>query len=147
MDNFNNILDLLINESKKAIKHNDIPVSCCIIDSNNNILSLAINSRYKNKDISQHAEINVINDLINKLNSFNLSKYKLITTLEPCMMCYSAIKQVKINTIYYLVDSYKFGIKNNYSINDQNLNLIQIKDQKKQSEYIKLLNNFFINKR
>nr|6L2M_A Chain A, Nucleoside deaminase family protein [Mycoplasma capricolum subsp. capricolum] len=144
MDDFNNILDLLINESKKAAQLGDIPVSCCIIDSNNNILSLAINSRYKNKDISQHAEINVINDLISKLNSFNLSKYKLITTLEPCMMCYSAIKQVKINTIYYLVDDPK---KNNYSINDQNLNLIQIKNQKKQSEYIKLLNIFFINAR
>ncbi|QVK08569.1 nucleoside deaminase [Mycoplasma mycoides] len=147
MNDFNNILDLMIYQSKKAIKHNDIPVCCCIIDSNNNILTMSINTRYKNKNISQHAEINAINKLINKLNTFNLSEYKLITTLEPCMMCYSAIKQVKINTIYYLVDSYKFGIQNNYSINDQNLNLIQIKNHNKQSEYIKLLNDFFINKR
>ncbi|EXU60067.1 nucleoside deaminase [Mycoplasma mycoides] len=147
MSDFNNILDLMINQSKKAIKHNDIPVCCCIIDNNNNILTMSINTRYKNKNISQHAEINAINKLINKLNTFNLSEYKLITTLEPCMMCYSAIKQAKINTIYYLVDSYKFGIQNNYSINDQNLNLIQIKNHNKQSEYIKLLNNFFINKR
>ncbi|UZK64248.1 nucleoside deaminase [Mycoplasma mycoides subsp. capri] len=147
MNDFNNILDLMIYQSKKAIKHNDIPVCCCIIDNNNNILTMSINTKYKNKNISQHAEINAINKLIKKLNTFNLSEYKLITTLEPCMMCYSAIKQIKINTIYYLVDSYKFGIQNNYSINDQNLNLIQIKNHNKQSEYIKLLNDFFINKR
>ncbi|WFQ91462.1 tRNA-specific adenosine deaminase [Mycoplasma feriruminatoris] len=147
MNDFNNILDLMINESKKALTYNDIPVCSCIIDKNNNIVSLDINTRYKNKDISQHAEINVINKLINQLNTFNLSEYKLITTLEPCMMCYSAIKQVKINTIYYLVDSYKFGISNNYSINDQTLNLIQIKNHNKQEQYIKLLNDFFITKR
>nr|VZR96900.1 tRNA-specific adenosine deaminase [Mycoplasma feriruminatoris]VZR99398.1 tRNA-specific adenosine deaminase [Mycoplasma feriruminatoris] len=147
MNDFNNILDLMINESKKALTYNDIPVCSCIIDKNNNIVSLDINTRYKNKDISQHAEINVINKLINQLNTFNLSEYKLITTLEPCMMCYSAIKQVKINTIYYLVDSYKFGISNNYSINDQTLNLIQIKSHNKQEQYIKLLNDFFITKR
>ncbi|WFQ90644.1 nucleoside deaminase [Mycoplasma feriruminatoris] len=147
MNDFNNILDLMISESKKALTYNDIPVCSCIIDKNNNIVSLDINTRYKNKDISQHAEINVINKLINQLNTFNLSEYKLITTLEPCMMCYSAIKQVKINTIYYLVDSYKFGISNNYSINDQTLNLIQIKNHNKQEQYIKLLNDFFITKR
>ncbi|EOA07212.1 Cytosine deaminase [Mycoplasma yeatsii 13926] len=147
MKEFDQLLDLLINESKKALIHDDIPVSACVVDSNNNIVSLSYNTKQKDKNISSHAEINAINLAIKKTNNMNLSEYKIITTLEPCQMCYGAIDQVKIKDIYFLVDSIKYGVTNKYSINDININLIQIKNRVKEDEYKNILNNFFANKR
>ncbi|KNG79017.1 nucleoside deaminase [Mycoplasma sp. HU2014] len=147
MKEFDQLLDLLINESKKALECDDIPVSACVLDKNNNIISLSHNTKQKDKNISSHAEINVINLAVKKTNNMNLSDYKIVTTLEPCQMCYGAIVQAKIKDIYFLVDSIKYGITNKYSINDININLIQIKNRKKEDEYKNILNNFFANKR
>ncbi|AGJ90467.1 nucleoside deaminase [Mycoplasma putrefaciens] len=147
MKEFDEILEILIQEAKKALINHDIPVSACIIDQNNNIISLSYNTNQKEKSISNHAEINVVNNVIKKLDNLNLTNYKLISTLEPCQMCYAAISYSKIRDIYYLLDSIKFGITNKYSINDININLVQIKNRKKQEEYHKILNNFFCKKR
>ncbi|WP_031542408.1 nucleoside deaminase [Mesoplasma photuris] len=137
-----NILIKLIKESEEALSHGDIPVSAALLDENDNIISISHNTKFKNSDLSQHAEINVMNTIF-KDNNDNLSDYKIITTLEPCGMCYWAIKHAKINKIYYLLDNEKFGFKNHLSVNDVSVDCVKISNEKLEKKYKKILENTF----
>ena len=117
----NNYIDILKKMNLKAIKNKDIPVSCLII-KDNKIISKAYNSRVKNKDPFQHAEILAIKKAAKVLNTYNLKECALITTLKPCKMCEEVIKEAKIKNVYYIVEKNKVvNNKINYiKINDDN---------------------------
>ncbi|PPE04804.1 tRNA-specific adenosine deaminase [Entomoplasma ellychniae] len=121
---------------------NDVPVYSCIFE-NNTIISEGVNNKEKELKVSGHAEINAINKAFKLLKTTNLKKYNLYTTLEPCEMCYQAIKQAKINKVYYLLENEKFGYKSKLSINEKLLNLIKIENEFQKETYSKILNNFF----
>ena len=55
----------------------------------------------KDKLITSHAEINVINKACKLLNTYHLENSVLYVTLEPCQMCIGAIQQAKIQRIVY----------------------------------------------
>lgn len=86
----------------------DIPV-CAIITKNNEIISIKVNEREKNKKITSHAEILAINEANEKLNSLRLSDCEMYVTLEPCPMCAWAIINSKIKTIYFSSYDTQYG--------------------------------------
>ena len=55
----------------------------------------------KNKDPLAHAEILAIKKAAKKLNTINLSNYKIYSTLEPCLFCSLAISKYFLNIIYF----------------------------------------------
>ena len=135
--------DQLIKTLKKTKKSKDIPVSSLVLDAQKKIVGVGWNTQNAKMQISQHAEINAINKVTKKIKSLNLEKHTLITTLEPCHMCYGAIKQAKIKRVEYVLDSAKYGIHNNYSINDIDVVLIKNSTYQQEKEYRKILEVFF----
>lgn len=85
--------------AKLAYKENEIPVAAIITDKNNQILAKAFNTREKNKQIHEHAEINAINQVDYKSHK----DLKLYTTLFPCLMCAQAIIDSGIKEVYYSI--------------------------------------------
>ncbi|PPE05886.1 nucleoside deaminase [Williamsoniiplasma lucivorax] len=118
---------------EKTKKHNDVPVSAIIVDQQNNIVSFGVNKCERKSEITAHAEIVAINKLSKKIKSLNLNEYKIISTLEPCVMCYGAIKQAKIQNVEYILDGTKYGVLKNLCINDIKFTLRKVgtKDQTK----------------
>lgn len=92
----------------------DIPISAIIIDDNNKVLSIAGNIKEKYHNPIGHAEVEVIRKLTKKLKSNYLNNYTIITTLEPCPMCYFLILEARIKKIIYLAKDYKKGFLNGY---------------------------------
>ena len=85
-----NYMKKTIELCNKALKNKDIPVGCIIV-KNNKIISKAYNKKYLNKDVTAHAEIIAIRKACKKLKTTHLDECELYVSLEPCMMCTSAI--------------------------------------------------------
>ncbi|QHX35561.1 tRNA-specific adenosine deaminase [Spiroplasma sp. TIUS-1] len=133
MDYFKELYNLLDNCDKSQ----DIPVSALLVNSNSEIVAKSYNTRKLNNNISEHAEINVINELISNISYQNLSEYTLYTTLKPCTMCTGAIEQVKIRKVFYYVEN-KF---NTYE--SPNIEYIHLRNEKNIDLYVKKLQNCF----
>ena len=77
------------------------PFGTVITDKEGNIIVTGNNMVLKNNDPTAHAEITVIRDACQKLNTYDLSDYILYTSCEPCPMCLSAIIWANIKQVYY----------------------------------------------
>ena len=96
------MIDKLIKESLKSLKHNDVPIAAFIV-KNDKIISKAHNSRMKKHLTINHAEIMAISKANKRLKDFRLFDCDLYVTLEPCDMCMNVIKEARVNNVYYLI--------------------------------------------
>lgn len=129
-------MDLALEEAKKSLKTNDVPVGAIIVEKDK-IISKAHNTREKNNKITGHAEINAVEKACKKKNSWHLDDCELYVTLEPCKMCLEVIKQVRIKKIFY---AYKQQKKDTL----KNPELIHLEQYEKNN---KILKEFFKNLR
>ena len=130
-----NYMEIAIKEANKAYKKGDVPVGAIII-KNNKIIAKAYNTKEKNKNAINHAEILVIKKACKKLNTWHLNDCILYTTMEPCMMCCGAIMQSRIKEIHYILDNESFGCLKLLG----NINIIKENDD----SYKNMINDFFI---
>lgn len=87
-------------EALKASKENEIPVGAVIVSKTGEILACAHNQKETLQDVTAHAEILAIKEASKKINNRRLDGCKIYVTLEPCLMCTSAIFQARIGEIY-----------------------------------------------
>ena len=109
-----------IDLAKHSRRIGEIPVGCVIVDDKNKMVSYAFNSMKKNHDPTAHAEIIAIRKACNKLKTTKLLGFSLYVTLEPCLMCESAIINVGIKKIYFgaysdNLKSHRSKLKNYFS--------------------------------
>lgn len=123
--------------NKKAIKHNEVPVSC-IITKGDKIISKAYNNKITKHDPTAHAEIIAIRKAAKKLKTWNLNECRLYVTLYPCKMCLDVINEARIKEVYYILDNEK-EINNNVKITKIN--------SEKNEYFQEELKGFFKNKR
>ncbi len=123
--------------NKKAIKHNEVPVSC-IITKDDKIISKAYNKKITKHDPTAHAEIIAIRKAAKKLKTWNLNECRLYVTLYPCKMCLDVINEARIKEVYYILDNEK-EINNNVKITKIN--------SEKNEYFQEELKGFFKNKR
>ncbi|ATQ35849.1 tRNA-specific adenosine deaminase [Mesoplasma entomophilum] len=135
-----------VNKIKVKSNTKDVPVFSCLI-KDEKIAFFSYNNSYKRKKITGHAEINAINKAIRKVNNANLSDFTLFTTLEPCLMCYGAIKQAKINNVVYLTENIKMSFRNDVNIDEIKMNITKLEDLKLELKYQNIISDFFKHKR
>ena len=93
-----------------------------------------IKIRLKNNDPTAHAEIVAIREACKKLNTYDLSEYKLYTSCEPCPMCLSAIIWSNIKKVYFgctKKDAGEIGFRDDMIyeyLKGNNKDLIQLKE-------------------
>lgn len=100
MENNEYYMHLACLEAIKASKENEIPVGAVIVSSKGEILACAHNQKETLNDVTAHAELLAIKEASKKLNNWRLNGCKIYITLEPCLMCTSAIFQARISEIY-----------------------------------------------
>lgn len=123
-------------EAIKAYNNDEVPVGVVIV-KDDKIISRAYNKVEKDKDVSKHAEIIAISKASKKLNNWRLNDCDLYVTLEPCMMCKTAIELARIRNVYYCINKIETDLfKSNFN---------KIEDYKNES--LKLLKTFFKEKR
>ena len=146
----NYFMKAAIQMAMKSRNLGEVPVGCIIIDSKKQILARGFNSVIESSDPTAHAEINAIRVACKKIESYRLYQCSIFVTLEPCIMCASAISKAKIKRLYYGADDLKYGAINGNSnfFQKKNCNHIpEIYDNISRASCEVLINNFFKERR
>ena len=99
-----------LTEAHKAIDLDEVPVGAIVFNSQTGeIVAKAHNLVEKKKNPLQHAEMQVIEKSLKKLNDKFLGGYSIFITLEPCVMCAGAIAWARLDGLYYGASDPKTG--------------------------------------
>lgn len=130
------LIDKIIDNSKCSLSSLDVPVGAIII-KDGIIVGSGYNTREKNQNVLEHAEINAIREAQIYFNNWNLNGCDMYVTLNPCSMCMEVIKQARISNVYYLAS--KPSSKKEFN----NTNFVKIDNESKEEEYLEILCDFF----
>ncbi|MBU5266133.1 tRNA adenosine(34) deaminase TadA [Virgibacillus proomii] len=102
------MMQIAIQEAKKAAEKNEVPIGASIVYKNE-IIARAYNLRETSQSTLAHAELLVIQQANQKIGSWRLEDCTLYVTLEPCPMCAGAIVQSRIKRVVYGAKDPKAG--------------------------------------
>ncbi|RTK92063.1 MAG: nucleoside deaminase [Rickettsiales bacterium] len=106
----NQYMNIALSEAKKAYDKGEIPVGCIIVQQPSGIIvAQSHNLSETQKNPNLHAEMIAINEACSKLDSKNLANCDIYVTLEPCVMCASAISNARIKRLFYSCPDVKQG--------------------------------------
>lgn len=124
-------LQQAIELSQKSVKEGGFPVGAIIV-KNGVVVSQGLSNGKNNKDATSHAEIEAIRNASQKLNTRDLFDCEIYSSMEPCLMCFSASYWAKIKKIVYAVGKDKLskqhyeGLHSLEEINSKNNRKIEI---------------------
>ncbi len=84
-----------INQAKKALAYDDVPIGCVIVHEDK-IIARGYNKRNRKKTTLAHAELDAIAKASKVIGDWRLEECTMYVTLEPCQMCAGAIVQARI---------------------------------------------------
>jgi len=97
-----------LKEASYAFEEDEVPVGAVVV-ANNRIIGRGYNQTEKLKDVTAHAEMIAITAAANYLGSKFLEDCTLYVTLEPCLMCASAIMWARLDRIVFGAEDKKGG--------------------------------------
>ncbi len=89
-----------LKEARMARESEEVPVGAVIVHRDR-IIARAYNMTRQLNDVTAHAEMIAITAASNYLGSKYLSECSLFVTLEPCLMCATAMKWAQVGRIVY----------------------------------------------
>lgn len=137
-----------LKEAQKAFEMDEVPVGAILVREGQ-ILSKSHNFRETLQSPISHAEIHALMKAAQREGSWRLDQCTLYVTLEPCLMCISAMSQARIKKCIYGAEDKKGGaLSLGYFIHeDTRLNHRFEVEYLKVEECGNILTKFFKNKR
>lgn len=96
-------------EAQKAEIKGEVPVGALLV-LDNAIIARAYNQTISRHDPSAHAEILVLREAGQILENYRLLDSTLYVTLEPCMMCFSALVHARVKRVVFGAFDPKTGV-------------------------------------
>ena len=87
-------------EAEQAAADGEVPVGAILVRENT-IVARGRNARERKQDPTAHAELIVIGEAAEQLQSWRLTGTTLYVTLEPCLMCAGAMLQARIPRLVF----------------------------------------------
>lgn len=94
-------MTLALNEAQQATEHGDVPVGAVVIDAHGTLIAQAHNQREADHNPCGHAEMLAIQAAARYTGQWRLPACTLVVTLEPCLMCASALVQAKLGAVVF----------------------------------------------
>jgi len=122
--NINFFMNEAIKEANNAYNNDEVPVGGILVDNDTNeIISRSYNKVNKENNAIYHCELDLIIHSCKKLSRKYLNNTVMFVTLEPCLMCASAISKVHIKKLYFGaydeknggIEKLKFQLKRKHS--------------------------------
>ena len=89
-----------LQQAKQAASEGEVPVGAILVHRNT-IVARSRNARERQQDPTAHAELIVIREAAEQLQSWRLTGTTLYVTLEPCLMCAGAMLQARIPRLVF----------------------------------------------
>lgn len=117
---YDNYMQLAINQAQKSLKSNDVPVGAVIVNEKGKVVAKAYNKKEKKQNPILHAEMIAITKAVKRVKNYRLTECTIVVTKEPCLMCMGAILSARLKTIVYGASDSRFGnidlaTKNNFN--------------------------------
>src|SRR5262249_14843380 len=93
-------MNIALKEAMRALEEDEIPIGAVVV-SQNQIIVKEHNQVERLRDSTSHAEIIAITAASNYLNNKYLKGCTVYVTIEPCMMCASAMGWTQIDRLVY----------------------------------------------
>ncbi|PWY69809.1 cytidine and deoxycytidylate deaminase zinc-binding domain protein [Aspergillus sclerotioniger CBS 115572] len=93
---------------EKALKTGETPVGCILV-YDNKIVGSGMNDTNKSMNGTRHAEFSAIEEMLQTYPRSALRSTDLYVTVEPCVMCASALRQYQIQKVYFGCGNERFG--------------------------------------
>jgi len=136
-----------LKEAEKALKVDEVPIGAIIVNEDK-IIGRGFNQVESLNDATAHAEILAITSAANTSKNWRLNGCSIYVTKEPCLMCFGAILNARIEKIYYgMADTDKGFEKLKGRDNLPMSHLNQIEGNILESESKKIIQDFFKKKR
>lgn len=142
-------MDEAIEEAKKALSVDEVPIGCVIV-FNGEIIARAHNRKEELQQVTAHAEVLAIEQACRFMKSWRLENCTLYVTLEPCPMCAGTIQQARIPVVVFGAKDPKGGsFGSNFNLNEvKGLNHYpMIESGIEEEKCSKLLKDYFKTKR
>ena len=120
--NINYFMNEALKQAKFAFDNNEVPIGGLLVhNQTNEIIARGYNKINKAQSAIYHCEMDLIINSCKKLSQKYLNNTIMFITLEPCIMCASAISEVHIKKLYFgAYDEKNGGIeKNQLALNRQ----------------------------
>ena len=140
------IFSEIIELSENNLSNNKVPIAAIIYDyKNKQIVSRAVNT---NSPIG-HAELEAIREALQLKNTNRLDDCDIYVSIEPCLMCATAISKCHIRRVYFGAEDEKGGaILNGPRIyENNNLKKVEVISYIEKDKTSELLKKFFRSKR
>ncbi|EFN86380.1 tRNA-specific adenosine deaminase 2 [Harpegnathos saltator] len=142
-------MDAALQKAEESLREGEVPVGCLFV-YNNEAIATGNNTVNETCNATRHAEINCIDQVLRFCKEKQLEhetvfrNLDVIVTVEPCIMCVSALLQLRVRSIVYGCANDRFGgctsvleVPNFYDPK------ITIQGNVKADEAMKLLKNFY----
>ncbi|KZT74473.1 cytidine deaminase-like protein [Daedalea quercina L-15889] len=103
-----------INMAEEALAAAEVPVGCVFV-RDGRIIARARNRTNEFRNATRHAELEAIDEILADrtltptTTQYSLSETTLYVTVEPCIMCASALRQMGIKEVFYGCENDRFG--------------------------------------
>ena len=144
--NINYFMNEAIKEAHYALNNNEVPVGGILVDiKTKEVIYKSYNKVNKEKNAMYHCEIDLIMHSCKALSRKYLHDTVMFVTLEPCLMCASAISEVHIDKLYFgAYDNKNGGIENfNFHTKREHAFKTEIYGGIMENDCKALLDNFF----
>ncbi|XP_006459785.1 hypothetical protein AGABI2DRAFT_219136 [Agaricus bisporus var. bisporus H97] len=100
--------------AEEALTAGEVPVGCVFV-RDGSVISRARNRTNELRNATRHAELEAIDaiftdkSLTPKMTQYPLSTTTLYVTVEPCIMCAAALRQLGIKNVFYGCANDRFG--------------------------------------
>ena len=131
-----------LKQAELAFSEDEVPIGALIV-ANNQIIGRGHNQVEKLNDPTAHAEMIAITAASSFLNSTYLNECSIYVTVEPCVMCYGAIKNARIKHIVLGCLEPKHGFTNFVSKPSS----LELTSGVLEEESVRLMRSFFSSKR
>lgn len=99
---------LALDEARKALEHDDVPIGAvAVLDGQ--VIGRGHNHREVDRDPTAHAEIIALREAAQHVNHWRLDRVTLYCTLEPCCMCAGAMVLARLPRLVYAALDPKAG--------------------------------------
>ena len=95
--------------ARLAYQKQEVPVGAVVV-MGNEIIGTGYNSMIKDSDPTAHAEIAALRAAGARMRNYRLLDADIYVTLEPCLMCYTAMVQARVKNLFFGAFDAKTGI-------------------------------------
>ncbi len=95
--------------AQRADAAEEVPVGAVVVREKR-IIGRGRNAMIGKKDPTAHAELLALRGAARRAGNYRLTGCDLYVTLEPCLLCYSAMVQARIRKLFYAASDPKTGV-------------------------------------